>query len=252
MREILAALDAQQTELDSLLRDLDDDGWATPVPACPGWSVADVVLHLAQTDEMGAASAGGRLLEFATGNSAGGELRGNVDDWADRAVEAERGLSGADIRARWRAATSSQRDGLSDCLPSQRVQWVAGAMAARTLATTRLSETWIHTTDVAGALGVELPPTERLWHIARLAWRTLPYAFGRADRSLSGPVSVTLGAPGGDTWEFAGDTPAVTEVSGPALDFCLVAGRRRDPRDTELKASGADAEAVLELVRTYA
>lgn len=32
---------------------------------------------------------------------------------------------------------------------AMRVPWVVGEMAARTLCTTRLSETWIHTTDVA-------------------------------------------------------------------------------------------------------
>jgi hypothetical protein len=46
---------------------------------------------------------------------------------------------------------------------------VPGELSARTLATTRLAETWIHAGDVAGALGVTLPPTDRLRPIARLA-----------------------------------------------------------------------------------
>ena len=56
---------------------------------------------------------------------------------------------------------------------SARVTWVAGELSARSLATTRLAETWIHTGDVADALGVSLVPTDRLRQIARLAWRTL-------------------------------------------------------------------------------
>jgi uncharacterized protein (TIGR03083 family) len=51
MEAIIAALDEQQAELDGLLVALvalDDSDWATPT-RCPGWSVADVVLHLAQT-----------------------------------------------------------------------------------------------------------------------------------------------------------------------------------------------------------
>jgi uncharacterized protein (TIGR03083 family) len=32
--------------LTALLADVDDDGWQTPVPACPGWAVHDVVGHL--------------------------------------------------------------------------------------------------------------------------------------------------------------------------------------------------------------
>ena len=43
-----------------------------------------------------------------------------------------------------------------------------------------------------------------------------------------------------------------TVVRGDALDLCLVAARRRDPATTSLRATGPDAAAVLELVRTYA
>jgi hypothetical protein len=65
-------------------------------------------------------------------------------------------------------------------------------------------------------------------------------------------VAVTLTGPGGQRWEFTPDEPAATEVTGPALDFCLVAARRVEPAATALKASGPDAAAVLELVRTFA
>ena len=60
--------------------------------------------------------------------------------------------------------------------PHLRVTWVTNQLSVETLAATRLSECWIHTGDVAAALGVRLEPTERLRFIARLAWRTLPYA----------------------------------------------------------------------------
>jgi uncharacterized protein (TIGR03084 family) len=252
MNEILAALAEQQDELDELLSGLDDAGWATPTPACPGWSIADVVLHMAQTDEFGTASATGEFAAFvaniASASDGGG---GTVDDLAAGMVERERGKSGAEVLARWRAAAAAERDALAACSPHDRVQWVAGDMAARTLATTRLSETWIHTGDVAGALGVSLTPTARLRHIARLAWRTLPYAFARAGQSLSGPVAVSLVAPDSTLWDFA-EEPPLTRVSGDALDFCLVAGRRREPAESSLTATGPDADAVLALVRTYA
>jgi hypothetical protein len=54
------------------------------------------------------------------------------------------------------------------------------------------------------------------------------------------------------TWEFTPDGPAATTVTGPALDFCLLAARRIPPSDTTLVATGPDAAAVLELVRTFA
>jgi uncharacterized protein (TIGR03084 family) len=250
MDKILGALGDQHDELDGLLATLDDAGWATAVPRCPGWSVADVVLHMAQTDELGAASASGEYARFVSG--AVGARGSTVDDAADAMVEQERGQPGPAVHARWRAAATGTRDALGACSPHDRVQWVAGEMAARTLATTRLSECWIHTGDVADALGVALDPTPRLWHIARLAWRTLPYAFERDGRSLHGDVGVALDAPDGSRWEFVGQGEPLTRVEGPALDFCLVAGRRLDPPDSALVATGPDAEAVLALVRTYA
>ena len=136
--------------------------------------------------------------------------------------------------------------------PHLRVEWVVGRLSLRTLTTTRLAETWIHTGDVATALDRPLVPTTRLEHIARLAWRTLPYAFTRAGRELHGPVAFLLDGPGGATWSFVPDEPASTTVRGDALELCLVAARRVDPAATALTAEGPDADAVLELVRTYA
>ena len=135
---------------------------------------------------------------------------------------------------------------------STRVTWVAGELSARSLATTRLAETWIHTGDVAGALGVSLVPGDRLRQIARLAWRTLPYAFATADLTMSGPVEFRLVAPGGESWDFVPDEPAVTSISGSAVELCDVAARRADPSSTSLHGHGPDADSVLALVRTYA
>ncbi len=62
MEANLAALAEQHAELDALLSSLDDAGWQRPT-RCEGWTVADVVLHLAQTDEMALGSAQDRFAE---------------------------------------------------------------------------------------------------------------------------------------------------------------------------------------------
>jgi uncharacterized protein (TIGR03084 family) len=129
---------------------------------------------------------------------------------------------------------------------------VAGDLSARTLATTRIAETWIHAGDVASGLGVDLTPTERLWHVARLAWRTVPYAFTREGRELGGHVGFDLVGPSGEAWQFGLDEAPATTISGPAHDLCRVAARRMPASDTTLSGSGPDADAVLELVRTFA
>lgn len=254
MRDELEALEAQHDELAGMVDGLTSDGWATP-SQCEGWSVSDVLLHLAQTDEMALASLDDELpahLERVADVWAGAA---SVDDGAGLLVAAERGTRTDDeVLGRWLAATARLRQRLAARNDSDRVQWVAGTLSVRTLAVTRLSECWIHTGDIAAGLGVDQPVTDRLQHIARLAWRTLPYAFARAGLPAPGRVTFELDGPAGAHWQYAdGDAePAPTVVRGPALDLCLVAGQRAKASETELVASGPDADAVLELVRTFA
>ncbi|HEV3362872.1 MAG TPA: maleylpyruvate isomerase family mycothiol-dependent enzyme [Acidimicrobiia bacterium] len=254
MDGILSALAEQVEELDGLVRDLDEEGFALP-SRCPGWSISDVLLHVSQTNEMTVASAEGCFTEEAAafGNRVGTAPPGaTIDDLAGLAVAAERGRPGKEVYERWRASSAAQAAALGACEAGTRLPWVAGDLAAITLATTRLAETWIHTGDVADGLGRELTPGARLRPIARLAWRTLPYAFARAGRTMSGPVALQLTAPDGSLWVFEPDEPAATTVTGPARDFCLVAARRASASDTALTATGPDAAAVLDLVRTFA
>ena len=212
--QILTALVEQQDELSGLLAGLDDASWRLPSP-CEGWSVADVVLHLAQTNEMAIGSAEGRLDEVLEELSAGVDTAaGDVDEGAALMVERDRVLGHEAIHARWLRGVDELDRVLGAADPHERVTWVAGQLSVHTLATTRLAETWIHTGDVAIALGHSLPPTDRLRHIARLAWRTLPYAFARADRTLHGPVAFELVGLSGDRWDFVPDEPPLTTVSG--------------------------------------
>ena len=88
MDEVLDVLRAQQDELAALVEPLDRTGLATP-SRCEGWSVADVLLHLLQTNELAVASVHGRLAAaFEAGPRVDGG--GSIDDWAGRVVAAER------------------------------------------------------------------------------------------------------------------------------------------------------------------
>ena len=250
MEAIVAALAEQHGELNGLLSGLEESDWQRR-SRCEGWTVADVVLHLAQTDGLAIASAGGRFAE-AVGELAGGLAAASVDDGAAQMVARERGQPPKALLARWRTGADTLAKLLGACDPHQRVVWVAGELSARTLATTRLAETWIHTGDVAAAFGPSPVSTDRLWHVARLAWRTLSYAFERAGRALAGPVRFELTAPSGESWDFAPESEPLTTIRGDAVELCLVAARRVEPEDTGLRGEGPDAGAVLELVRTYA
>jgi uncharacterized protein (TIGR03084 family) len=247
--DVVAALAAQVDELDGLVAHLDEAGW-TRASACAGWTVADVLVHLAQTNEVAQASLENRwetVLDHWGGS--GGE--GTVDDLAAAAVERSVIRRGPEVHLWWKATADAMVGAFAATDPRARVQWVVGDMAARTLCTTRLAETWIHTTDVAWGLGVELAPTERLWHIARLVHRTIPYSFARAGRPAPAAVRFELLGPDGSSWVF-GDDDAPTVVTGSALDLCRAAGQRAVATDTSLVASGPSAGPVLELVRTFA
>jgi len=253
MQEVTAALADEHGALGEMLAGVDADGWAAP-SRCPGWSVSDVVLHLAQTDEMALASLQGTFDEVLARFAEGLGPAADVDAGAGAAVERERGASGPEVFTRWQVGALALRSELAAVDLGTRVPWVAGDLTARTLATTRLAETWIHSGDVAAGLGVAPQPTDRLWHVARLAWRTLPYAFARAGRPAPGPVRFVLTAPSGDGWTFQSDGAdgPVTTVTGDAVDLCTVAGQRAAASETGLRADGPDADAVLELVRTFA
>ncbi len=251
MQPILTALEEQHSELAVLLEPLDDAQWQRPT-RCEGWTVSHVVLHLAQTDELALASVHGRFAEGLDVLAGGGVRQGNVDDGAAELVARERALPTAALFERWRTGAASLCDALGAGDPHRRVGWVTGELSTWTLATTRLAECWIHTGDVAAALGVTQEQTDRLEHIARLAWRTLPYAFARAGRELAGPVACELEAPSGQRWHFVPEAEPATFIEGAGADLCLVAARRVAAEDTSLRGTGPDATAVLELVRTYA
>jgi uncharacterized protein (TIGR03084 family) len=252
--EIVAALADEQGELSGLVAGIDENDWGRP-SRCDGWTVADVVLHVAQSNELAIASLEGRFAEFVADQeraSGGGDGVGTVDDVAAVMVEQERGGPGAAVFERWERGADTFCRLLDQGDLHARVQWVAGELSARTLATTRLAETWIHTGDVAAAFDMVPAPTDRLRHIARLAWRTVPYAFAREGRELTGPVAFSLRGPAGEPWDFVPSDEPQTTISGDALELCLVAARRADPADTGLRGEGPDADGVLELVRTYA
>ncbi len=251
MDEVVEALAAQQAELRAVLDGLTESDWRAPT-RCEGWDVADVVLHLAQTDEVAVESATGGFSALATPEAQGIGQAASVDDHAAVMVQRQRGLSSTELRERWSSGAARLVDVLDSMNLSTRVTWVVGDLSARTLATTRLAETWIHTGDIAEALKVPIPPTDCLRLIARLAWRTLPYAFGLVGRTMTGPVAFRLIAPSGEAWDFLPDEPAATTIWGPASDLCEVAARRVDPSVTSLRGEGPDAAEVLALVRTYA
>ena len=238
-------LEAEEDRLDEVLGTFGRDDWGRP-SAAAGWSVSDVVLHLAQTEELVVASAKGDPAPFAREPGQGG----SVDEFAARSVEHERGTPPDAVYPRWRAARHAALDALRGCQAGTRLPWATNPLSPATLATTRLAEHWAHALDITSPLGIAYPDTARLRHVAWLAVRTLPYALAVAGLEAR-PVRCALTGPDGEQWEF-GPEDAESYITGAAGAFCRVAAQRLAPEASGLTATGPDAATALRAVRTYA
>jgi uncharacterized protein (TIGR03084 family) len=243
-------LATEQERLETILVGLDEAQWMSPSGA-RGWTIADVVLHLAQSEEGVEATAAHRRPRAGLGAAAGDTM----DERAAEAVRMERAAP-AEVFARWQRGRQAALAAVRAADPDQPLAWVAGPVKPATLATTRLAEHWAHGLDITGPLGIEFPDTERLRHIAWLAHRTLPYALSLAGQP---PVAVRceLTVPDGAdadrpaTWRF-GPPDAESVITGTAGDFCRVAAQRLDPAQSGLRASGPHGATAVRVLRTYA
>jgi uncharacterized protein (TIGR03084 family) len=244
--EMLDDLAAESAEVDALVADLPPAAWATPTPAA-GWTIAHQVGHLAWTDAAAhlAMTDPGAFTEHL--NPALSELDGFVDRGAEEYL-----AEPAAMLSRWRAGRAQVLSDLAAVPPGAKIAWFGTAMAAPSLATARLMETWAHGLDIADALGVVRAPTARLRHIAHLGHRTMGYAFMANGRPAPAePVRLDLVAPDGTQWTFGPDG-ASDRVDGPALDFCLLVTQRAHRSDLALTARGPVADAWLDIAQAFA
>ena len=242
-RDVFDDLRAEEQCIEGLLDGLGPEGWATPSLAS-GWTVCDVLLHLAQTEEAAAAT----VVRPVDVRERATAPRG-VDAWAETSVQAER-ADGPAVLARWKRACDAFLAGAREADHDRLVQWVGGSFKPRTLATTRLAEHWAHGLDIAGGLGSPYPDTDRLRHIAWLGHRTLPYAFSLAGLEAQ-DVHCELRGPTGDVWRFGLPT-APSTISGDGGAFCRVGAQRLAPERSGLTATGPYGETALRLLRNYA
>lgn len=240
-------LAAETAALRKILDPLSDADWRLPTPA-PGWTIADQVSHLAHFDDVAATSA-----TDPAAFAAEAELlaaTGGIDPDAIAARYRELGRAGLiDWFARARSQLLSVFAGLD---PAMRVPWFGPPMSAASSLTARLMETWAHGQDIADTVGAKREPTHRLRHVAHIGVgaRAFSYAANRLPMPAE-PVRVELVAPSGELWTW-GPAEAADRVTGPALDFCLLATQRRHRADTAVRASGPGAEQWLTIAQAFA
>lgn len=248
LADVLADLRAEGEELDSLVGGLAAGDWRRVTPA-PGWTVAHQIAHLAWTDERAAQSATdpegfAREAEKALASP---------ETFVDEAARAGAEVPPGELLVRWRAGRAELARVLAAMPTAVRLPWYGTAMSTTSMATGRLMETWAHGQDVADALGARRLPTDRLRHVARMGVRARDYAY--AVRGLPVPAEafrVELLAPDGRTLWTYGPGDAAQSVTGPALDFCLLATQRAHRADLALRAAGPDADRWLDIAQAFA
>jgi uncharacterized protein (TIGR03084 family) len=244
---VLADLRAESAELDGLVADLDDAGWATPTPA-EGWTVAHQIAHLAWTDRQATLA----VTDPDAFTAHVREVAARAFRLVDEAAAEGAAVPPAELLAGWRT-DRDRLDGVLAAVPAgKKIGWYGPPMSAASLATARLMETWAHGQDVADALGVRREPTARLRHVAHLAVRTRNFAYLLHD--LTPPAAefrVELTAPDGELWTW-GPEDATQRITGSAYDFCLLAAQRLHRDDAAVKAEGADADVWLDIIQVFA
>ena len=242
--DVFDDLEAEHDRLESILSRLDVTSWNAPSGAV-GWTVADVVLHLAQTEEMVVASINGTNLT---------ELRPSdgrtLDAVMDTLVSAERSEPDVIFR-RWRDAHRAAVAGLRGADPQHPLTWAAAPLKPKALATTRIAEHWAHGLDITDPLGIPFPDTDRLRHVAWLAHRSLPYAFAFADQEPH-EVFCELAAPDRlSVWRY-GASDAASTIKGSAGAFCRVGAQRLAAGESGLETTGPHGATALRVLRNYA
>jgi uncharacterized protein (TIGR03084 family) len=245
MNKLVADLQAEQEALHRFLITLRADQWDLPSPA-EGWSIKDSVIHIAFIDEVAVSVLRGDTTPLDDAKPIG------VDRYNTASLAKGRSLKPAEVLPWWQSVRTEMNTGLLNCEPQRRIPWFAMPMGARSFATARLMETWAHGLDCFDTVGAAPEDTDRLRHIALLAYMARSYAYQVNGLQVpSTPFRLELVLPSGTLWS-QGDAGAKDLIRGRASDFCRVAVRRRHWRDTDLYVEGDEARRFIEIVQAYA
>ncbi|MFJ4651740.1 maleylpyruvate isomerase N-terminal domain-containing protein [Nocardia sp. NPDC088792] len=242
----LAAMRAERAAVIDFCADFSAEEWAAPSRA-EGWSVQDVVAHLATTQRALVTPAA-----LATMRSH------DLERLNDEVVAAVRGRSSQQVYGdfvSW-SRIGCAALGLSTLPGIERVRLPVGELGRyplRLMPTIFVYDWHVHLRcDIAPALGRTPPGTDDRRMSAALAWTMALLEQSHRTRLtwLDAPIALTLRGPGGGTWRIEpagagglrvqpGDvTGAATRITGSATEFLSWATRRSPWAEAELTITG--------------
>jgi uncharacterized protein (TIGR03083 family) len=207
---------ATRERIATLVRDLDDRSLSTPVPACPGWTVHDVIAHFA-----------GSVTDALTGALDGA----GSDAWTGAQVEARRDAGIADLLDEWTKGAAEFEEGLR--------------LLGMPLAGLVVSDAFQHEQDLRSALGVQ---GGRDLELMLVTIETCVTGLtGRIGAAGLAPLRIVAGA----NAFLAGDGEPGASVTAEPFELARALGGRRTTDELRALDWSGDPEPYLPLLSGY-
>lgn len=250
MKKICADLIEEYEALDVQVASLADEEWDLHTPFFD-WTLFDQILHLAFFDHEALLTLESPGLFRKRAEKILAHVRSG-QDWP-RWTRAMAGIETSDrLLPFWRDIRARLAGKLIKMEPKARLPWYGPDMSARSLASSRLMETWAHGQDIYDALKRKRRNQARLFHVAHLGVTTFKWSYRiRGLEPPAHPPRVLLAGPDKESWEWK-EPGSQGEVKGRAEDFCLVVTQRRNLADTELQWQGDKAREWLSMAQAFA
>lgn len=257
--EPVALWEQTSQDLLTVLRDLSDDDWSKP--ALPGWSVQDVVAHLAHLESEVAGMPqpdGGHIDVDSAPNQA------MPTDLTHVGVEARRGMSAEAVLAEFEQACVGRREvlaGLDLSDPKAQAPGVAGRLGwdLATLLRNRPIDMWVHEQDVREATGRPMTTTGvGAAYVAGIMTKVFPMTLRRLPTGtavvahITGPQGRTLAARVGEDGRATPFDPAEGSDVTLELDditWLRLTGGRISPEEATVGVTGDEGTAAIVLGR---
>ncbi|MFB9252874.1 maleylpyruvate isomerase family mycothiol-dependent enzyme [Sphaerisporangium melleum] len=240
---IAAPYAARVAAMDALLACAGEADWSRTI--VEGWTLQQLLAHLAATDGLVAAAIGAPVAGPATAADA---------DVAERTAAMIAHVAGQPpelTRADWRAQAGAICRRAASLDPATLIAPGGMAFPLPDHLLARMLETWIHTADAAAAMGrsLPLPVAGHITPTADFCARLLPWTSAlsgveAADRA----IRLTLTGPGGGAWHVPLDlgravvpddgSPVDATITCDAVGFCFLLGGRGAPATFPAEVTG--------------
>ncbi|NYF98086.1 maleylpyruvate isomerase family mycothiol-dependent enzyme [Janibacter cremeus] len=254
----LTLWDETGQDLLAALRGLTDDDWGRP--ALPGWSVKDVVAHLAHLESE---AAGMDQPEGGRSHIEAGRNRPMPTDLTERGVQARRGHSTAEVLEELETACVRRREVLADLDlsdPKAPAPGLVGELGwdLRTWLTNRPIDLWVHEQDIRRATGRPMVTTSTgAAHVAGVMTAAFPAALRKLPvgtavvAHVTGPQGRVLSARVGEDGRAAPFDPSEGGMVTLAMSdetWLLLTGGRIAPEEADVAVTG-DATVAAQVLR---